>query len=173
MVMPGTTGREQSSEAGDSVTPCGIDPVYEWEVTLGQTGSQHEVQPVQRPGPEESGMSRPGSAWLAGVRQERWLNRVRPSANQAWPGFFQALAQLRFPLSDPHLPSILRSKPSQQCWLLCSLEGRQNPHSPAAWLCDVSLLVPSSWVLWVLNTGIAKADFWAPAFSFFDLILAA
>lgn len=53
-------------------------------------------------------LSRPGSAWLAGVREQRWMNWVRPSPSQAWPRFFQALAQLSFPL-DSHLP---RSKPS-------------------------------------------------------------
>lgn len=80
-------------------------------------------------------LSRPGSAWLAGMRWQRWMNWVRPSAGQARPRFFQALAQLSFPLSDTHLP---RSRPSQQSWLLCGLEGCQNPHSPAAWLYDLS-----------------------------------
>lgn len=46
-------------------------------------------------------LSRPGSAWLAGVREQRWMNWVRPSASQARPRFFQALAQLSFPLSTP------------------------------------------------------------------------
>lgn len=49
-------------------------------------------------------LSRPGSAWLAGVREQRWMNWVRPSASQARPRFFQALAQLSFPLSTPTSP---------------------------------------------------------------------
>lgn len=69
-------------------------------------------------------------------------------SSQGWPRFSQAPAQLSFPLSypppPPRFPSVLpRSKPSQQCWLLCSLEGRQNPHPPAAGLCDPSQLAPA------------------------------
>lgn len=61
------------------MTPGVLTQWMEWEMTLGQMqgavreGSPREVQPVQRPG-QTSCISRPGSAWLAGVRQERWLH---------------------------------------------------------------------------------------------------
>lgn len=74
----------------------------EWKVPLGQMegmgGTQHVVQPVQRARPEEPGISRPGAAWLAGVRQERWLNWVRqPGLAWVLPG--PGLAEI-----DPLLP---------------------------------------------------------------------
>lgn len=110
-----------------------------------QEGSQHEVPPVQRPG-QTSCTSRPGSAWLAGVRQERWLalgQTQQPGLAQVLPGPGPAELSPFLPSPTSPLPSVLpRSKPSQQCWLLRSLEGRQNPPPPAAWLCDPGQLAP-------------------------------
>lgn len=98
----------------------------------------------------------------------------QPGLAQVLPGPGPAELSPFLPSPTSPLPSVLpRSKPSQQCWLLRSLEGRQNPPPPAAWLCDPGQLAPAPWALWALSTGTARADVWAPAFSVFDLILAA
>lgn len=90
----------------------------EWEVTLGQVkgagGQSAGSVACAEARAREAGLRRPGSAWRAGVRLERWLNWVRPSASQAWPLIFWPWARPSFPPLGLHLPSILRSKPSQR-----------------------------------------------------------
>lgn len=89
----------------------------EWEVTLGQVkgagGQSAGSAACAEARPREAGLRKPGSAWRAGVRLERWLNWVRPSASQAWPLISWPWARLSFPSLGLHLPSIPRSKPSQ------------------------------------------------------------
>lgn len=172
VVMPGTTGREQSSEA------WGIDPVD------GVGGDLGADEGCRRAVGQKCGLCRGQGprGWAkearvslaAGVRLERWLNWVRPSAQ---PGLGPDLLALGPAELSPSWP-VPHFYPQEQtfpaCWLLRGLEGGQNPHSPLAGLCDLGQLAPPPLVLWALNTGIAGADFWAPpAFSSFDLILAA
>lgn len=100
------------------------------------------------------------------------------------------MAELGQTLSQPGLVPVLdlgRAELPPLCSLLPSVLGANLPssagrcaawrvaralflHRPGSVTSASSLLLPG---FWALNTGIARADFWAPAFSFFDLILAA
>ena len=100
------------------------------------------------------------------------------------------MAELGQTLNQPGLVPVLdlgRAKLSPFCSLLPSVLGANLPSSVGrcvAWRVARALILhrPGSVTLassllllgfWALNAGIARADFWAPAFSFFDLILAA
>lgn len=111
VVMPGTTGREQSSEA------WGVDPVDGLEVTLGQVkgaGGQWGKCSLCR-GQGQRGWAKEARVSLAaGVRLERWLNWVRPSAQPGLGPDLLALGPAELSPLGLCLPSILRSKPSQR-----------------------------------------------------------
>lgn len=172
VVMPGTPGREQSSEA------WGVDPAD------GVGGDLGAGEGCRRAVGGKCSLCR-------GQGQRGWLKEARVSL--AGRGEAGEMAELGQTLRQPGLaPDLLALGPAElspsrpappfypqeqtfpACWPLRGLEGGQNPHSPPARLCDLGQLAPPPWVLWALNPGIAGADFWAPpAFSFFDLILAA
>lgn len=107
----------------------------EWEVTLGQVRCRRavrlgEVWPVTEARAREAGLRRPGSAWRAGVRLERWLNWVRP-CQPGWPDLWPWADRLS--PSRPAPPFYPQEQTFPACWPLRGLEGGRTftLHRPA------------------------------------------